>query len=58
MHELSDDKIKKVVTFIEDDMGVTSESELLDLKESDFTDNEILKTIKARKLIKYFKKGE
>ena len=56
--ELSDDEIKNVVTFMKNEMGVTDQNELLDLKESDFTDNEILKPIKARKLLKYFEKGE
>ena len=38
-------------------MGVTIESDLLALEESDFTKNNILKPIKARILVKYFKEG-
>ena len=57
LHDLSDKEKIKVIKFIKDEMGVTIESDLLALEESDFTKNNILKPIKARILVKYFKEG-
>ena len=58
LYDLSDEEKRKVVEFIRDDMGVTNESDLLALEESDFTKNNILKLVKARILVKYFKEGK
>ena len=57
LHNLSAEEKEKVVKFIEEEMGVTDEGDLLALEESDFIKNNILKPIKARILVKHFKEG-
>ena len=55
--ELSESEVKNLVEFIKNDMGVTEESELYVLKETDFTENKILKPIQARRLIQRWMAG-
>ena len=55
--ELNESEVKNVVEFIKNDMGVTEDSELYVLKETDFTNNMILKPIQARRLIQRWEAG-
>ena len=55
--ELNESEVKNVVEFIKNNMGVTEESELYVLKETDFTENKILKPIQARRLIQRWEAG-
>ena len=55
--ELSTIDVQKIVKFIEEDMGVTSESYLAEIEETDFTENKVLRKVQARRLIKFWKTG-
>ena len=56
LSDLSDSDVRKVVQFIIA-QGVTNESYLSELEVEDFTENEILSKVQARRLIKYWKKS-